>query len=159
MEVQRHFLLVFLLRERLAVYSVEAKAVEAKQLLDLIPQLNQTAMYSFAMNISDVRNELVLALKLMLILQGKRDSLFDQASEKFLEILGLFELSLQENRAKGCLMSEYLTLKFIAGLYYYPASKLQPLAIDRFSHCFYAAEGVAQKLDEAWAVLPSRTKV
>jgi hypothetical protein len=116
MEVQRHFLLTFWLTQRLAVCSIEAKVVEAKRVLDIITQLNQIAMQSFKFNNSSVQTELVMALKVMAIRQGSPNPLFDETSEKFLEILGHFELSLQEIRAMGSLIDKCITLKYISSL-------------------------------------------
>jgi hypothetical protein len=95
----------------------------------------------------------------MLLIQRNPGPLSDERSERFLEILSLFQLSLQENRAKGALIAECFTLKYITSLYFLLASKLRTVAVHRFFDSFYSAEAAAQKLNQVWDVLPPRSKV
>jgi CHAT domain-containing protein/tetratricopeptide (TPR) repeat protein len=161
-EVQRHYLLAYLAHEKFKVArGSEALIKETKRLLDLIPQLNQTATKNFS--IPDLRNCLASAMRTRLYLlsqdQGIPCPLQDEKSEEFLEILGLLESSLQENRASGDLGRQYHTLKHIAGLCFGPANSLQPLALSRFFDNFYTAEAIAQKHVQAWTGLTGHSKV
>lgn len=160
-EVQRHHLLVFLAHEFIVAGSAEAKIEGTKRLLDLIPQLNQTATQSFS--ITDLRNNLASAMRVRLNIlsqeQGIPCALENEKSEEFLEILGLFETSLQENRDSGDLQRQYHNLQWIAGLCFGPAVRLQPLSLYRFFDSFYTAEAIAQKHVQSWAGLTGRSKV
>ena len=158
-EIQRHYILAYLAHEKTIVTrSSEARIDLLKRLLDLIPQLNQMATKSFS--IPDLRNCLALAMRVRLDIQETVSrSLQDETSKEFLEILGLFDLSLQENRTSGDLGRQFYTLNFIAGLCFAPAARLQPLALSRFFDCFYTAEAIAQKHVQAWTGLTGRSKV
>jgi CHAT domain-containing protein len=169
-EAQRHHLLALLADERLIAAGstearigakIEAKIEATKRLLDLIPQLNQTATQSFS--IPDLRNLLGLTMRTRFSILSKEQgipcALEDEKSEEFVEILGLFEISLQENRASGDLQRQYHNLRWIAGLCYGPAVKLQPLSLYRFFDSFYTAEAIAQKHVQSWTGLTGRSKV
>ncbi len=162
-ETKRQYLIGYLQHERATtVLTPDSSVIESQRMLQLIPQLNKMAAVSFKACEPMYRNSLARAKKMILCrtLQTLQDSgLYDEASLPFCEILDLYERSLQDCRAAGDMKMETSTLREIAQLYYLPASKLRPLAFQKFFAVFDAAETVSQKLREGWNILAGRTKV
>ena len=160
METKTHYLLAYFQHIRAnIVYSPDNKLIEAERMLDLLPKINIEAAASFKTCLPLYRNSLARAKKMILCRDLKNSGLYDETSASFQEIIQLYEQSLRECQAAGDLQTEILTLNEIASMYFIPASKLRPMALQNFFSNVEALEVVSQRLREGWKVLSLRNKV
>ena len=132
--------------------------LEAQRMLNLVPTLCEEAQQQFRGTFVNWRN-LVCGAKRIHYSKQNYETLVNEESPEFREILELYKLSLKESRDRGSLNNEATTLLFIAQHYYYAAWNLRPAALTAFFGYLDAADTVYNKSRESWKVLAGWAKV
>lgn len=160
METKRQYLLAYLQHMRsITVHSLEYKIIEVERMFDVLGKINDEAARSFRVCLPIYRNSLARARKMILNRNAEESGLCDENSDPVKEILQLYHESLKECRAAGDLRMEASTLGEIAQMYFMPASKMRPVALQCFFSTADVFEAALQRLREGWKVLPMRAKV
>ena len=132
--------------------------LEAQRMLNPVPTLCEEAQRQFRGTFINWRN-LVCGAKKTLYSKQNYETLVNEDTPEFCEILELYKLSLKESRDRGSLHNEATTLLFIAQHYYYAAWNLRPAALTAFFEYLDAADTVYNKIRENWKVLAGWAKV
>ena len=132
--------------------------LEAQRALNLVPALGEEAQEHFRGTLMNWRN-LVCHAKKVLYSQQNYETLVNEESPEFCEILELYKLSLKESRNRGSLKNEADILFFIANHYYYAALNLRPAALSAFFEYLDAADTVYNKSRASWKLLAGWAKV
>ena len=132
--------------------------LEAQRMLNLVPTFCEEAQEQFKGVFINMRN-LVCGAKKTLYSKQNYETLVNEESPEFCEILELYKISLKESRDRGSLNNEATTLLFIAQHYYYAAWNLRPAALTAFFEYLDAADTVYNKSRERWKVLKFREKL
>lgn len=104
-ESKRHFLLLKL--QELRVFKMNNstsanvdRAIEGQRLLDLVPKLN-TEVQSLTMETLPFWRNVVASLKALIYFETHRHGFLDEEVPEFVEILSLYQTSLEDFRGKG----------------------------------------------------------
>ncbi|KAL8777868.1 MAG: hypothetical protein Q9194_002315 [Teloschistes cf. exilis] len=161
-ETKRHILLGALQTEMLDSLVSTTRYTDivesAKKILDLVPRLNEEAIRHFEGRKVNWRNVACLARKTQLA-EEDSETLWNEQSPGFCEVLDMYKVSLKECRERGHLMNEAATLFFMAQHYHQGAMLLRPAAFTAFSEYLDAANTVFDKSRESWKVLEGWAKV
>ena len=161
--LQKPFLLLRLQHDRLlrvmnSECSAREKAIEAERLLEFESKAPKEIQEVGGHNVPAWRN-VVCSLKTVQYQEEHGHPLIDEESPEFQEILRLFQISLKEFQESGLLVNEANTQMMIAELYYCPAQRLHPQAMDPFQGALRDAEITYQKIREGWKILRGWDKV
>lgn len=164
-ESKRHFLLYNLQSQRQTQSRLQGSsrfwetiAIEAQRLLDLIPKLNEEVQQQVISDTASCRNNLASA-KRHIYIENNGHDLFDVKSPDFLDILGLYRLSLAENRERGRIRAEGYTLMDIARLYFSASLKLDSSVLETFFETLDAAMNAFERSRVGWRVLQGWDRV
>lgn len=161
-ETKRHILLGALQVEMLDSLVSTTRYTDivksAKKMLDLVPRLNEEAIRHFEGRTVNWRNIACLARKTRLA-EEDPETLWNEQSPGFCEVLDMYKVSLKECRERGHVMNEAATLFFMAQHYHQGAMLLRPAAFTAFSEYMDAANTVFDKSRESWKVLKGWAKV